>query len=126
MVALKFYDTGIDFQCETSLLSTPLTSLSIKQTTLLAARNYLLTSDFDMMLGGVTHKRWYLHGAEKALCFISPKLKKSCTIKSPKSSSCVSSYLNQRLIVCNIQNQSVTDTQTNRQDDYYNPLAQAR
>ncbi len=31
------------FQHETSLLSTPLTSLTINQTTPLAARNYLLT-----------------------------------------------------------------------------------
>ncbi len=34
--------TSIHFQRKTSLLSTPLTSLSIKQTTQRAARNYLL------------------------------------------------------------------------------------
>ncbi len=42
----------------------------------------------------------------------------------------VSSYLNQLLIVSNLQNQSVTDRQTdkqtNRQDNYYNPLVHAR
>ncbi len=46
-----------------TLLSTPLTSLSIKQTTLLAAE-IICSRDYDVMLGGVTHKTWYLRGAE--------------------------------------------------------------
>ncbi len=37
----------------------------------------------------------------------------------------VSSYLNQQLIVNNLQNQSMTDRQTDKQDDYYNPLMHA-
>ncbi len=45
------------------LLSTPLTSLSIKQTMLQAVRNYLLTWLW-CDARGVAHKSWYLSGAE--------------------------------------------------------------
>ncbi len=38
-------------------------------------------------------------------------------MKGPKYSFCVSSYLNQWLIVSNLQNQSVTDRQTDGQTD---------
>ncbi len=51
------------FQRETSLLSTPLTPQSIKQTTPWAARN-ICSCDYDMMLGGAAHKSWYVRGAE--------------------------------------------------------------
>ncbi len=69
--------TGIHFQCKTSLFSTPLTSLSKKQTTPLAAR-MICSCDYDVTLGGITHKSWYLHGAESFVFSKtnSPKLKK--------------------------------------------------
>ncbi len=35
------------------------------------------------------------------------------------------SYLNQQLIVSNLQNQSVKEKTTGGQDDYYNPLVHA-
>ncbi len=39
------------------------TSLSIKRTTLLAAE-IIYSRDYDVTLGGVAHKSWYLHGVE--------------------------------------------------------------
>ncbi len=51
------------FSSETSLLPTPLTSLSIKQTTLLAAE-IICSHDYDVMQGDVPHKSWYLRGVE--------------------------------------------------------------
>ena len=63
-------------------------SLSIKQTTPLVAE-IICSRGYDMMLGGVAHKRWYLRGVESFAFFStnSPKLKKSSTIKGLKSSS---------------------------------------
>ena len=87
---------------------------------LLAARKYLLTWLW-LDARDVTHKNWYIR-----FSIIISKLKKS-TIKGPKSSSWVSTYLNQQLIVSNLQNQSLTDRQTDEQTyrmcHYYNPLA---
>ncbi len=55
--------TCIHFQHEASLLSTQLTSSSIKRTTPLAAE-IICSHDYDMALGGVAHKSWYLCGVE--------------------------------------------------------------
>ncbi len=70
------------------------------------------SSDYDVMLGGITQLipmwSWTLH----VLSTMSPKLKKSSTIKGPKSSFWISSFLNQQLIVSNLQNQSMTDRLT--------------
>ncbi len=77
----------IHFLLETSLFSTPLTSLSMKQTTLLAAE-IICSRDYDVTLGGVAHKIWYLHGVESfAFSQQLARNKKSSTIKGLKSSS---------------------------------------
>ncbi len=56
---------GIRFQHETSLLLTHLTSLSIKQTPSRACKKlFAHVISYDVMLGGVTYKSWYLRGAE--------------------------------------------------------------
>ena len=52
-------------------------------------QEFICLRDYDMTLGCVTHKSWYLYGAESFMFsqqFI-PKLKKCSTIKGPKSSS---------------------------------------
>ncbi len=53
------------FSTRNSLLSTPLTSLSIKRTTPLAAE-IICSHDYDVTLGGVAHKSWYLRGVSFA------------------------------------------------------------
>ncbi len=68
-----------------------------------------------IMTWGITHKlvptqSWKLH----FFSTISSNLKKGSSMKGPKSSFWVSSYLNQWLIVSDLQNQSVTDRQTDR------------
>ena len=71
-----------------------------------------------MTLKGVTHKSWYLRGAEASRFLKNqPKILKSSTIKGLKSSFWVRSYLNQQLIVSNLKNQTLTDRQTDRQTD---------
>ncbi len=69
-----------------------------------------------MMLGVLPTKAG-TYAELKALRFLInlPEIQKSSTMKGSKSSFRVSSYLNQRLIISNIQNQSMTDRQTNRQ-----------
>ncbi len=62
------------FQRETSLLSTPLTSRSIKRTLHHWLQEIIYSRDNDVMLGGDTHKSWYLRGAE-ALRFLKNQAK---------------------------------------------------
>ncbi len=99
-----------------------------KQTTLLAARNHLLTWLWRDARGHYSQK--LVPTRSWKLCIfstISPMFKEVCsTMKGPKSSFWVSSYLNQLLIISNLQNQSVTDRQTDRRNNYYNPPAHAR
>ncbi len=101
----------------------------MKQTTSLAARNYYLLTWLWRDASGrypqklVPTRNWSFAFSQEI--GLKLKKKKSSTINDLKSPFWVSSYLNQQLIVSNLQNQSVTDRQTDRQDDYYNPLAHA-
>ncbi len=60
---------GIDFHCETSILSTPLTSLSINR----RLQEIICSRDYDVMVGVV----WYLRGAES---FVFSQLVAQCKV----------------------------------------------
>ncbi len=76
------------FSTRTLLLSTPSTSLSVKQTTPLWLQEIISSRGYDVMLGGFTHKSWHLRGAESfAFSQQLTRNLKSSTIKGPKSSS---------------------------------------
>ena len=76
-----------NFQSETSLLSTPLTSLSMKQTTSLA-KKIISSCDYDVKLGkGLFKKVWYLRGAESFVFSqkLAPPPQKKGTMDGPRS-----------------------------------------